>query len=122
MQHQALRRDFYVERQLLLSHQWLYLLRDLGHDIPECDIVEVQRHATRFDLGEIEDVVDQSEEVLRSALDAVEPFLLSRSQIAINAIQHERGVTYERVDRRPQLVRHARQKFGLEPVRFLQLA
>ena len=39
--------------------------------------------------------------------------------VAEHAVEHQRRVADERVDRRAQLVRHAREEFGLELVRAL---
>src|SRR3982074_876373 len=82
----------------------------------------MQWHPAGFDLGEVENVVDQRQQVLCSALDAVESLFLPRRKVAVNSVQHERRVADERVDWRPQLVRNAREEFRLEPVRLLQLA
>ena len=116
------RRHLDVEGERLLLHQRLDLLRDLRHDVAERDVVEVERHAAGFDLGQVEDVVDQREQVLRRALNAIQAFFLPRRELAVDPVEHQRRVADERVDRRPQLVRHAGEELRLEPVRLLQLA
>src|SRR2546423_353493 len=111
MQRQVLRRQLDAEGELLLLDERFDLLRDLRHDVAESDIVEMERHAAGFDLRQIKNVVDEGEQVLRCTLDPIEPFLLTWRQVAIDAVQHQRRVPDERVDWRPQLVRHAGEEF-----------
>src|SRR5258707_109665 len=82
----------------------------------------MQWHPARFDLGEVENVVDQRQQVLCGPLDPAESLLLPRRKVAVNPVQHERRIADERVDWRPQLVRHAGEEFRFEPIRLLQLA
>ena len=75
-----------------------------------------------LDLREIENVVDQREQVLRGGLDSREALFLPVGELAVDAVEQQRRVSDERVDRRAQLVRHAREKFRFEPVGLLELA
>src|SRR6185437_4481173 len=109
-------------RQSLLLDERIDLHRRLAYQLLQHRVFQMQRHAASFDLREVEHVVDEREQMLRRRADANETFFLPVIQIAVDPVQHERSVTDQRVDRRAQLVRHARKKFRLESVGFLELA
>ena len=113
VKREVARRQFDLERELLLLYERLDLLRDLGHNVAERHVVEMQRHPAGFDLREVENVVDQRKQMLSCALDSLEALLLPRREVAVNPVEHQRRISDECVDRRPQLVGHARQEFRL---------
>jgi hypothetical protein len=81
----------------------------------------VQRHLAGLDLGQVEDVVDQLEQVLAGAVRLRERLVLLRRERAVDALAHERRVAEDHVDRRAQLVAHVGEELALEPRRLLQL-
>ena len=69
---------------------------------------------SRFDLGDVENVVDQAEEEAGVALDALEAFLLLGIQLSLRAPQERAGEAQDDRHRRAQLVRDGRQESVLE--------
>ena len=79
----------------------------------EHDGRQIERHPPRLDLGQVQDVVDQPEEVqpVRRYAVAVGQLLL-RHRVLPVLVQHV-GESDDRIERRPQLVAHARQEIAL---------
>src|SRR5205814_1422003 len=73
----------------------------------------VELHPARLDLGEIEDVVDQGQEVLARGEDVAEVLRLLLVRLAEHPLQQHVREPDDRVERRAQLVRHAREELGL---------
>ena len=59
MERRTLRADVDDEFQCFLPNHRLDLLGDLGDDVAQLDLFEVEGHLPGFDFREIEDVVDQ---------------------------------------------------------------
>ena len=85
-------------------------------------------HLARLDLGEVEDVVDEREQVVARGEDVLEVLLLLRVDLAEQPLAQHLREADDRVQRRAQLVRHVRQELrlvlagGLElPVEALEL-
>ncbi len=70
-------------------------------------------HLARLDLRQIEDVVDQLEQVGTGPVDRLGEFHLLRRQIALGVVRQKFGQNEQRVEWRPQLVRHVRQELRL---------
>src|SRR5689334_3340891 len=117
----TLQADVDDELQRFLPDHRLDLLRDLGDDITELDVLEMQRHLARLDLCEVEDVVDEREEMLGGGPPAAQRVTLPIVDVTEDTIDQKGGIADQRVDRRSQLVRHAREELGLEPIRALDL-
>jgi hypothetical protein len=66
-----------------------------------------------FDRAQVEHVLDQRQQVLRRVDDAFATLALPRRQRSRLVAQHQLGETEHRVQRRAQLVAHARQEHGL---------
>ena len=81
-----------------------------------------QRELAGLDLGEIEHVVDQAEQVLAVALHALQHALRLVRQIAVEAVGHHLGVAEDGVERRAQLVAHVGEELRLVLARHLELA
>ena len=107
---------FHVVEHLFLclgSHQLNHLPDDLqGRVRGKRDL-----HFPGFDLGEIENVVDQGEQMVRPSLETLHPGLLV-SRLAAGASQQLRVPDHGR-KRCPDFVAHVRKEFALRPVRFL---
>src|SRR5262249_25510297 len=87
----------------------------------EIERPELQLHPSRLDLGEVENVVDQGEQVAargENAADVLGLFLVQLTEHAV--VQHLREAD-DRVEWRAELVRHVGEKFRLVLARRLQL-
>ena len=80
-----------------------------------------QLHLARLDLGQVEDLVEQLQQVLAGAPDVAEVLLLTLVELAEHPVQQHLGEADDGVERGAQLVRHAGQELRLVPARDLQL-
>src|SRR6478609_4418215 len=110
MEGRTLDADVDNELQRLFPYHRLNLLRDLGDHVAKLDVLEMQRHLAGFDLRQVEDVVDQREEMLRRGAAASQRIALAIVDVTEDAIDEQRRVANEGIDRRSQLVRHAGEK------------
>ena len=83
---------------------------------------KVELHPPRFDLREVEDVVDQGQEMLARGEDVAEVLRLLLVRVAEHPLQQHIRETDDRVERRAQLVRHAGQKLALVLAGHFELA
>src|SRR5262249_42656429 len=102
-------READLQHDLLLGRQGAY---DGAH--PADDFRHVQRLAVQlqppgFDLGQVQDVVDQLQQVPAAGEDVVDVALLARVQLAEGPVRQYFRKTDDRVERRPQLVAHVGQ-------------
>ena len=75
-----------------------------------------------LDLGEVEDVVDQRQQIVARRIDRVGELDLLRVQVAVAVLPQQLGEDERAVERRPQLVRHVGQELRLVGARALQVA
>ena len=75
-----------------------------------------------LDLGQVEDLVEQLEEVLAGAQDVAEVLLLALVDLAEHAVEQHLREPDHGVERGAQLVRHAGEELGLVAADHLQLA
>src|SRR4029079_390841 len=113
--------NFRLEQQLLfcckrfrVSHHRLdnFLDRVLGGR---------ERQLASLDLGEIEHVIDEPEQVTPVALHTVEDFANLFRNLAVDIVLDELGIAEDRVKRGPQLVARIGQEFRLVPASGLEL-
>ena len=97
---------------LVLGHRPERALDEVPQ-IRELDVADVHVHTTRLDLGEVEDVVDQIEEVGAGAVDRVRELDLLRVQVLVGVLPEQLRQDEQRIERSAQLVRHVREEFGL---------
>ena len=83
--------------------------------------LQVERHLAGFHLGQIEDVVDQREQMLAAAEDVADEPALLIGQLADQAVAEHLGEADDGVERRPQLVRHVGEEFGLHAAGVFEL-
>src|SRR5262249_11419284 len=76
----------------------------------------------RLDLGEVEEVVDEVEEMARAREDVAQELLVILRDLADLAVVHELGEADDRVQRRAGRGRHVREELALEAIRFLDAA
>jgi Sulfatase len=81
---------------------------------------EMKLHAPRLDLGEVENIVDQNEEVAPCAENAVEGLGVLLQRLGILA--HHLSDADDGVERRAQLVAHIGEELRLVLARFLKLS
>ena len=81
--------------------------------IGEIDLLGVDRHGAGFDLGEIENVADQIQEVGTRAVDGARELHLLGRQIAVRVLRELLAEDEDAVERRAQLVRHVGEEFRL---------
>ena len=86
---------------------------DESVEIREAQIAQIHGHRSRFDLREIEDVVDQVQEVVPGSVDGLGVFHLPWIQVPRRVLRKLIREDQEAVERRPELVRHVREELGL---------
>ena len=86
------------------------------------DRFEVDLHLARLDLRQIENLVDQLEQMAPRVADVTDVLVLSLVELAEHPIEQDIREADDRVQRRPQLVRHAGEELRLVPAGHLHLA
>src|SRR5215510_14344638 len=81
----------------------------------------VDLHPAGFDLGEVEKLVDQTEEVFRANQNLLEILLLQISNLPAGSSQNDTGKADDRVQRRAQLMADVGEKLRLVAVGRLEL-
>ena len=120
-QHLAGAIDLGQQRDVLLRDQRLDRLADLVDSFCDRHEAEAQLHLTGFDLGEVEDIVDQSEQVLAAGEDLAQESLPRRVvELALARVREELGESDDRVQRGAELMAHVGEEHALVPVRLLQ--
>src|SRR5256714_1236761 len=89
--------------------------------LDERERVDVELHPAGLDLGQIEDVVDQAEEMAARAEHVVEILGLLWVERPEHLLEEHLGEPNDRVERCSQLVRHRREELALVPARDLEL-
>src|SRR5207247_5474114 len=86
---------------------------DVLLQIGEGQVAHLDRHRAGLDLGEVEDVVDELQEVVPQGVDRLRVVDLLRREVALEVAAQLVGKDQERVERRAQLVRHVGEELGL---------
>src|SRR5213593_2355298 len=104
--------DRQVEREPVTHGPFAYQRERVLEGHAEIERPELQLHPSRLDLGEVEDVVDQREQVAPGAQDDPHVLSLFLVQFAEHAVvQHFREAD-DRVEGRAELVRHVGEELG----------
>ena len=111
-----------LKASFLLAASGLDRAIDAVHDVLERIIVERQHELAGLDLGQVEHVVDQAEQVLAVARDALEHGHHLLRRLAIDAVLDQLGVAQDGVERRAQLVAHVGEELRLVLARLGELA
>ena len=82
----------------------------------------IERHLARFDLGQVQDLVEQLQQMAAGVPDVAQVFLLPLVDLAEHALQQHFREADDRVQRCAQFMRHARQELRLVVARDLELA
>src|SRR2546426_10115000 len=73
---------------------------------------DVEGDGTRFDLGQIENIVDEGKKIRAGGIDGLRIIDLLRQEILGYVVREQLRQDQQAVQRRAQLVRHVRQKLG----------
>ena len=92
-----------------------------AQDFWEGDLRDLQLHPTGFDLGQVEEVVDQRKQMLACFENVFDVGQLAFVQLAEHLLVQHLGEPDDRVQRRAQLVRHVREELRLVLARRLEL-
>ena len=84
-------------------------------------LTQCQLHASSFDLGQIQNIVDQAQQMATVDLDVGERFLQLVRHLAIKPVENHFGEAEDGVHRRAQLVTHVGEKFRFCLARLCQL-
>ena len=76
-------------------------------------VAELDRHGSRLDFRQVENVVDQVEQIGSRRVDRAREFDLLIVQVALLVVGKQLRQNQQRVERRPQLVAHVGEEFGL---------
>ena len=74
---------------------------------------EVEIHLAGFDLREVEDVVDESQEMLRRRVDLLKVRHVLVVAVVLGLFLHHFGVADDGVERRPKLMAHSGEELAL---------
>ena len=85
------------------------------------NVTLLQVHAPGLDLGQVEDVAEELQEVLARAPDVAEVLLLTIVDLTEHAVEQHLREADDRVERGAQLVRHAGEELRLVTADHLQL-
>ena len=86
---------------------------DVRLEAVERDRLDVDVHRARFDLREVEDLVDQLEEVGPRRMNRPGELDLLLGEVSVGVLGEQLRENQQAVQRRPQLVRHVREELGL---------
>ena len=93
----------------------------LIHDQPRIRGDRAQLHASRFETGDVEQLVDEVREALRAPKDRFLVLRLLRREWAVHLAEEQPAIADDRGERRAQLVADHREELGLQLVQPAQL-
>src|SRR6516164_1175818 len=114
--------NFHLERELLVRGQRLQRAADGVGNVLNRVIGQFQDELTGLDLGQIEHVIDESEQVFAVGLKSFEYSKHLLGRLTISAVRHQFGVAEDGVERRAQLMAHIGKELRLVLARFFKLA
>ncbi len=105
--------DVHLERQLARIRLVAERPRHHVDEIREEHLLGIDRHRAGLDLGQVENVADEIEQVGAGAVNGAGEFDLLGAQIAFRIVGELLAEDQDRIERRAQLVRHVGQEFRL---------
>ncbi len=117
-----LRRDLDAQGQPLALQQREQHAAHIVDQLGELHRFREEFELARFDLRQVQDIVDQLQQVAPAGPDVPDELPLLRGLDGHPVHAQQVGEADDRVHRRTQLVRHVGEELALEPVRFLDLA
>ena len=106
--------------RILLGRQRAVLRDDGLDELARVERLRVEGQLAGLDLGQVEDLVDQSEQVAAAALDPAERRALLLVERPVHAGEERVGEAEDRVHRRSKLVAHAGEEARLRLARALR--
>src|SRR5205807_6681746 len=82
-------------------------------EVREAQRAKVERNRARLDLGQVEDVADEREQIRPRGIDGLRIVDLLRREGGVGVVGEELREDQQAVERRAQLVRHVRQELRL---------
>ncbi len=119
--HRQIRLDLNGESQALLGRQGFHGADDSMDHVAEGVIRERQRQLTRFDLGQVEHIVDEIQQVSAAPLHPFQHVADRVGHFPVDPVDDELRVAQDRVERGAQLVAHVGQELRLVLAGALQL-
>ena len=92
----------------------------LSHQAGHGHGLSIERHAAGLNLGQVQDVVDQRQQVPAAGIDVVQIVGLFRRDRPDQAVADQLAETDDSVERRAQFVAHVGQELALQAIEFLQ--
>ena len=115
------RLDLDVEVQPLLGRQGFHRADDSMDHVAEGVILERQRQLARFDLGQVEHIVDEIQQMTAALLHPFQHVADRLGHLSVDPIDDELRVAQDRVERGAQLVAHVGEELRLVLAGDLQL-
>ncbi len=109
------------ERQVLFAGERGGDAGDFFEQFVDVEAFGVQVHAPGFDLGHIQHVVDQVQQVLPVFLDQAQVVVHVFGQRAVESFEHHIRKAEDGIERRAEFVRHVGEEGGFEAIQFAQL-
>ncbi len=109
------------ERQPFLLRQRLHALGDRLDRPGDAYRFRRELDFAGLDLGEIEDVVDQRQQIVSGRADRLGELHLFLGEVAFFVVCEQPGQDQRRVERRPQFVAHVGEEFALVAIRPFQV-
>src|SRR5262249_19186970 len=110
-----------LESELLVGRQWLQRAANGLGDVLDRIIGEFEFELAGLDLGEIQNIIDQTEQMLAVGLKAFEYAKHLLGRLAVSTVCHQFGVTEDGVERRAQFVAHIGEELRLVLARLFKL-
>src|SRR6516162_4212141 len=111
-----------LERELFVGRQRLQRTAHGLGDVLNAVIGKFENQLAGLDLGQIEHVIDESEEVFAVGLKAFEYAEHLLGWLTVSAIGHQFGITQDRVEWGAQLMAHVGQELRLVLARLFKLS
>src|SRR6516164_8335104 len=111
-----------LERELFVGRQRLQRAANRLGNVLNAVIGELEHELASLDLGQIEHVIDESEQVPAIGLKPLEYAEHLLGRLTVSAIRHQFGIAQDGIKRRAQLVAHIGEKLRLVLARFFQLS
>src|SRR5262245_5201821 len=109
-----IQRHVLLDLEPLVPHQRQRRLDALVDQAQHVDTIVAYLQPPRFDARKVEDAVDELEQVTARVVDRADVGLLALGELAVQPVQQHLGEADDRVQRRPQLVRHVGEELRLE--------
>ena len=104
------------------SGQWFQLFDQFAEQVSQIEGLENQIRPAALNAGEVQEIIDKIQQVLRTFANISDRLLLLIGHRAVHVVEEQFGVTDDRMNGRAKFVAAVREKFSFEPVHIFQLA